>query len=97
MSNEHIQGIPNFLESVTSSSNNNKSQTLHNASHLEESIKKIKKPRGKRITTTRNYQLYEGKTMFFCGGRFLTSGSAWAFCVSLFLIVTPAVLFFVFT
>lgn len=59
-----------------------------------------KKPiatKGKRLTTTRYYQTYKGKTVFFCGGRFLASRSFWAFCLSLFLVIAPSILFFIFT
>jgi hypothetical protein len=51
----------------------------------------------KRKTSLRNYKLYEGKTVFFCGGRFLTSRALWAFSVTLFLLIAPSVLFFIFT
>lgn len=49
-----------------------------------------------RLTQTRNYKLHPGKTIFFCGGRFLTSRAFWAFCLSLFLIFMPSILFFIF-
>lgn len=52
---------------------------------------------GKRQLSTRNYKLYDGKTVFFCGGRFLTSRALWAFCISLFLVIMPSVLFLIFT
>ena len=60
---------------------------------------KIESPavKAKRQTHTRNYKLYAGKTTFFCGGRFLTSRAFWAFCISLFLLFAPCILFFVFT
>lgn len=53
--------------------------------------------KGKRQTHTRNYKLYVGKTIFFCGGRFLSSRAFWAFGVSLFLLIAPSVLFLIFT
>lgn len=52
---------------------------------------------GKRQLSTRNYKMYDGKTIFFCGGRFLTSRALWAFCISLFLVIMPSVLFLIFT
>ncbi|OAD01755.1 hypothetical protein MUCCIDRAFT_156351, partial [Mucor lusitanicus CBS 277.49] len=52
---------------------------------------------GRRQLSTRNYKTYNGKTIFFCGGRFLTSRALWAFCVSLFLVIMPSVLFLIFT
>ncbi|KAI8883417.1 zf-DHHC-domain-containing protein [Backusella circina FSU 941] len=45
----------------------------------------------------RNYQLFPGRTRFFCGGRLLTSRDYWAFIVAIFLLVTPSVLFGIFT
>lgn len=51
----------------------------------------------KRKTSLRNYKLYQGKTVFFCGGRFLTSRALWAFSVTLFLLILPSALFFIFT
>jgi hypothetical protein len=45
----------------------------------------------------RNYQLFPGRTRFFCGGRLLTSRDYWAFIVAIFLLVTPCVLFGIFT
>lgn len=53
--------------------------------------------KAKRLTTTRNYQLFAGKTFFFCGGRFLTSRAFWAFALSLFLLFGPGILFLIFT
>jgi hypothetical protein len=53
--------------------------------------------KGKRQTNTRNYKLYVGKTIFFCGGRFLSSRAFWAFALSLFLLVVPSILFLIFT
>jgi hypothetical protein len=53
--------------------------------------------KGKRQTNVRNYELYKGKLLFFCEGRFLTGRSFWAFCVSLILLIGPSVLFFTFT
>ncbi|KAI9280647.1 hypothetical protein BY458DRAFT_430474 [Sporodiniella umbellata] len=50
-----------------------------------------------KATKKRNYQLYVGKTIFFCGGRLLTSQALWAFTVSCVLTLVPAVLFLVFT
>lgn len=50
-----------------------------------------------RPTRTRNYKLHQGKTVFFCGGRFLTSRALWAFCLSLFLLFLPCILFLIFT
>lgn len=52
---------------------------------------------GKRQINTRNYKLYEGNTIFFCGGRFMASREFWAFCLSLFLLIMPSVLFLIFT
>ncbi|KAI8083903.1 DHHC palmitoyltransferase-domain-containing protein [Thamnidium elegans] len=51
----------------------------------------------KRQTYTRNYKLYVGNTIFFCGGRFLTSRAFWAFCLSLILLFGPCILFLIFT
>lgn len=51
----------------------------------------------KRQTYTRNYKLYAGNTIFFCGGRFLTSRAFWAFCLSLILLFGPCILFLIFT
>ncbi|KAI9481234.1 MAG: hypothetical protein EXX96DRAFT_207920 [Benjaminiella poitrasii] len=53
--------------------------------------------KAKRQTHTRNYQTYKGKTIFFCGGRFLTSRALWAFSLSIFLLIAPSVLFLIFT
>ncbi|OBZ84439.1 Palmitoyltransferase erf2 [Choanephora cucurbitarum] len=53
--------------------------------------------KGKRPSNTRNYKLYIGNTVFFCGGRFLTSRAFWAFGLSLFLISMPAILFIIFS
>ncbi|CEP10204.1 hypothetical protein [Parasitella parasitica] len=52
---------------------------------------------GKRQLKVRNYKQYGGKTVFFCGGRFMTSRALWAFCISLFLLIMPCVLFLIFT
>lgn len=53
--------------------------------------------KAKRLTKTRNYETYTGKTFFFCGGRFLTSRAFWAFSVSLVLLFGPCILFLIFT
>jgi hypothetical protein len=53
--------------------------------------------KGKRQANKRNYERYEGKTIFFCGGRFLSSRAFWAFALSLFLLIAPSVLFLIFT
>ncbi|KAI9300196.1 DHHC palmitoyltransferase-domain-containing protein [Cunninghamella echinulata] len=44
----------------------------------------------------RNYELFEGKSTFFCGGRLMTSQAYWAFIIALILLITPCVLFAVF-
>lgn len=51
----------------------------------------------KRQTHVRNYKVYAGNSIFFCGGRFLTSRAFWAFCLSLTLLFAPCILFLIFT
>ncbi|KAG1044651.1 hypothetical protein G6F43_011424 [Rhizopus delemar] len=51
----------------------------------------------KRTSQQRNYEIYIGKTLFFCGGRLLTSRAIWAFGVSIVLLLAPSVLFLLFT
>ncbi|KAI9313561.1 DHHC palmitoyltransferase-domain-containing protein, partial [Dichotomocladium elegans] len=47
--------------------------------------------------TVRNYQVFPGRNKFFCGGRFMTSREYWAFLLALILLITPSVLFGIFT
>ncbi|RCH91145.1 Palmitoyltransferase zdhhc14, partial [Rhizopus stolonifer] len=51
----------------------------------------------KKTTKKRNYQLYIGKTLFFCGGRLMTSRAIWAFSVSILFLLAPSILFLIFT
>jgi hypothetical protein len=51
----------------------------------------------KRTSKQRNYEIYIGKTLFFCGGRLLTSRAIWAFGVSIVLLLAPSILFLLFT
>ncbi|KAI8075005.1 DHHC palmitoyltransferase-domain-containing protein [Gongronella butleri] len=48
---------------------------------------------GKRV---RNYEVFPGNSIFFCGGRMVTSSSHWAFVVALFILIVPCTLFAVF-
>lgn len=64
--------------------------------HQQRQEHDIKRPRGIRSTTIRNYKLFPGNNVFFCGGRFMTHRAYWAFGLSLFLLVAPSVLFVVF-
>lgn len=45
----------------------------------------------------RNYQIYPSHTKFLLGGRLVTSVDFRAFIAALFLLITPTVLFIVFT
>ncbi|EPB82234.1 hypothetical protein HMPREF1544_11039 [Mucor circinelloides 1006PhL] len=72
----------------------------HTQQQQQQQQQTIEQPRiiqGKRQLHTRNYKMYNGKMIFFCGGRFLTSRAVWAFCISLFLLIMPSVLFLIFT
>ncbi|KAI8647925.1 DHHC palmitoyltransferase-domain-containing protein [Parasitella parasitica] len=64
---------------------------------IESKSNKLIAKQRKRQLNIRNYRKYSGKTIFFCGGRFLTSRALWAFCLSMFLFVMPSVLFLIFT
>ncbi|CEI97637.1 Putative Palmitoyltransferase [Rhizopus microsporus] len=59
--------------------------------HNQQAIK------AKRLTKTRNYEIYIGNTIFFCGGRLLMSRAFWAFSISIVLLLAPSILFFIFT
>ncbi|KAG2196969.1 hypothetical protein INT46_004468 [Mucor plumbeus] len=83
-------------------------QLQHRSSHAQQQVEPIIESSSnninrrrinqrKRQTSTQNYKLYDGKTIFFCGGRFMASREFWAFCLSLFLLVMPSVLFLIFT
>ncbi|KAI8968224.1 hypothetical protein BDF20DRAFT_827730 [Mycotypha africana] len=69
---------------------------LQHQKHVE--LAKQQPPlRVKRQTRTRNYKVYNGKSIFFCGGRFLTSRAFWAFSISIAFLLVPSILFLIFT
>lgn len=92
-----------FVTNALSSQQQQEQQQQNNSENLQlqplpivnATLPQISK--GRRQTKTRNYKLYAGNSIFFCGGRFLTSRALWAFCLSLFLLFGPCILFLIFT
>ncbi|CAO3610887.1 unnamed protein product [Cunninghamella blakesleeana] len=82
----------NNRNSIYNNSNNRKNDLYHVPSVR---VQKRVTPKGKN--QQRNYEAFQGKSTFFCGGRLMTSQAYWAFIIALILLIAPCVLFAIFT
>ncbi|CAO3621489.1 unnamed protein product [Cunninghamella echinulata] len=89
--NDNNNKIENNNRQQKQSNNMNKKEIHHIPSIYNKNNNSNKKQQKQR-----NYELFQGKSTFFCGGRLMTSQAYWAFIIALILLITPCVLFAVF-
>ncbi|KAI9031733.1 DHHC palmitoyltransferase-domain-containing protein [Phycomyces nitens] len=49
-----------------------------------------------QTTGFKNYQIFPGNSVFFCGGRLMTSKAFWAFSIAMVILFGPSILFGIF-